>query len=396
MKIVLLSDAPPLENGGFGNSAVSFSLAKILSSEIKIILTRLHKRSNKKLPIAKGLDIPVYVYKDFSFLLGLRLISTTLRFALDTLMFMTQLRVLNKKIQESGASRIFALCGNDPFFMINAWLLKKATGLPLDLYMVDDIVASALMEKKVFRSKIFGLLEKIFINKFDRILLISRGYAEHLENKYNVASTLLPVPIRYPIFEYRPITGDDKSKTVVFSGSINELYLDAIRDLCEVIQAINLEHENSFRVLLIGRESIVSAKQKIGDFPFLDVSTALDNRDLIQKLANSDLCFLPYSHSCNPVIRIMVKTAFSCKISEYFASGRPILVYGPSDSSTYRYFVENRLSIIASNKQTLRDSLINHTSCNESHMIDEYQETVKRNHSPEALRAILQAINKAD
>jgi glycosyltransferase involved in cell wall biosynthesis len=60
--------------------------------------------------------------------------------------------------------------------------------------------------------------------------------------------------------------------------------------------------------------------------------------ELASALASADILFLPYSFSQSS--RDAVKTAFPSKTADYLAAGKPILVFGPRDSSLVRYATE--------------------------------------------------------
>jgi glycosyltransferase involved in cell wall biosynthesis len=60
--------------------------------------------------------------------------------------------------------------------------------------------------------------------------------------------------------------------------------------------------------------------------------------ELGRVLASADILFLPYSFTV--ASRDAVKTAFPSKAADYLAAGKPILVFGPRDSSLVRYASE--------------------------------------------------------
>jgi glycosyltransferase involved in cell wall biosynthesis len=57
--------------------------------------------------------------------------------------------------------------------------------------------------------------------------------------------------------------------------------------------------------------------------------------ELARELSSADILFLPYSFS--KISRDAVETAFPSKTADYLAGGKPILVFGPKNSSLVRY-----------------------------------------------------------
>ncbi len=75
-------------------------------------------------------------------------------------------------------------------------------------------------------------------------------------------------------------------------------------------------------------------------------------------LAKADILFLPMSFE--PRMKHMVSTSIPSKISEYLASGVPILVHGPAYCSAVRYCRESECGLVVDqpDDSALRDALI--------------------------------------
>jgi len=384
-KIALFTDAPPLRDGGFGNSAVSFSFAERLAERVVIVLTRRHRWANSPSAIARNLRCDVLVYKDASWVRGLALVAPIARSFLDGILFIFQMGGILGKLKLTKPKRILAICGNDPVFLVQAWILQRFSGIPVDMYLVDDIESSARMEGCPRRAFIYTAMERLLINRFNRLFLISPGYVEHLGKKYNSTATWLPVPIRFDTLKHRPTQSQSTRRVIVFSGSLNRLYIDALRDLCDVLSDLNRNNETTWRLLLLGRSTRSHAIDVLGNYEFIECESQLDNHGLINRLGECTTCFLPYSHSDDVNIQTMVRTAFSCKISEYYASGRPILAYGPPYATNIRYFQQNNIPQIATTKIELRAALQLVDKNDNKETIFKYQNIVDKFHSSAAL-----------
>ncbi len=389
--IVFLSDAPPMENGGFGNSAVAFSVAKALDGDIRLILTRQHHWRNVKSGISGGLKVRTILFSDLSGVRGLRALSPVLRSCLDSLLFLAQIPTLLRELQGCRAKYIVALCGNDPFFLINAILLARFSRLALVFYMVDDFEASALMEGKWVRAHFFRAIEKFLLPKVDKVCVISAGYARLLKEKYGVNASLLPLPIRYPKINYSKARFDNNSRTIAFSGSVNALYKHALRNLCDVLDERNRQGEK-WKVLFLGKANTQRVRDLIGNYAFIEAEFPASNVELVARLSECFVCFLPYSDTQNQAIRTMIQTAFPCKISEYFASGRPILAYAPQTSTIFEYFFTHKLPLCATTKYELNQALSKLKDYDSETLISAYQQVIAETHSPEAIRRFLNSL----
>lgn len=385
-KLVFISDGPPLKDGGFGNSGIAFSFCNALGDAIAVILTRQHHWTVDISAIGLGLPQKLYLYRDLSIVRGLRRLSFSIRSFLDTLLFLAQFRRVSHVARTSGASRIFALCGNDPLFLINAVALSRLSRLPLDVYLVDDTEASALMIGKRLRGFTYRLIEKWLLPKMSRVFVISRGYGRHLEAKYGIPCQVLPVPVRYARINYRPLADNKNKRAIGFSGSLNQLYLKPLVELCKVIDDYNMTHpEAPVGLRLFTKADRAVVRSMLGNKEYIEVLQTKTNAELVEALAACIANFLPYTDEDSAAIRTMVQTSFSCKISEYYAAGRPIIAYGPTDSTTNCFFRENAMDICVSTSEQLADALRDFQRFDNEATISKYQDVIHRFHSPDAL-----------
>lgn len=385
-KFAFLSDGPPLRDGGYGNSAVAYSLCVQIQEVFALVLTRRYEKRVPIEAIRSKIKQPVHVYPDCSKVPGLRYLSPVLRSLCDCAIFLLNILTLRTRVKESGVDRLFALCGNDSLFLINAIALSRVTSLPLDLYMVDDIESSAQMVNKPLRGRFLALIERKLLPLVDRVFVISPGYVDHLWDKYKIRAHYLPVPVRHAKIAFNPIPVEQTDRFIGFSGSLNRLYRGPIRSLAKLIVELNAENPDlRLRLLLCTRTDEASIQVMIqSSCPFTVVNPS-SNDELIEHLTRCSANFLPYSFESDPAVTTMVSTAFSCKISEYFASGRPIIAFGPSYGSNMQYFSKNELDFSASNEAELKIILSEIGTFNATTLISKYQQIINSDHSGAAL-----------
>jgi len=383
---VFLTDLPPIENGGIATHSIAWTMASVLSRDVSLVLTRKYHRDISLEPLRKMLGEKLVVYPDLS-LLGLRKFSESLRGLLDAALFFVAWPYLARKLRQNGVTRIIALCGNHWSFLPILWLIKQRSLLSLELYMVDDLPASSRMIGRNIEARWTEALESIVLPQIDKVYTISRGYKEHLERRYRMRScTFLPVPVRTStVLPRKQNPAAQLVRVIGFSGSLNQLYQEPLRDLHRTIKKLN--KENGCQVFKL-RFFVVRKPTHIlnifEDEEAMDFVVGLPNAKLLDALSHNWANFLPYSFHENQ--RLMVSTAFSCKIAEYLTAGRPIMVYGPEYASVPKYFIENNIPLVEINKTALEKLIHEVDKHNQAGLAARYQQLLEQYHSPEALR----------
>ena len=176
------------------------------------------------------------------------------------------------------------------------------------------------------------------------------------------------------------------TRNIVFLGGLNHLYLSALKDLYEEICEFNAKSADAipWKLEILSYCSPDPLLSLLSDQKHLIFHHNLSNQKCIELMSEASACFLPYSFSESE--RIMVTTSFSCKILEYFKSGSPILVYGPTYASIPRYFSKENLPICTTSRNELRQALHQLDSIQSSDYLAKYHTVWKKYHSPEAFK----------
>jgi hypothetical protein len=393
MRYAFYADFPPIQHGGHASHSIAWSWCQAMREHTTLVLTRRFNRGIDPQKIHATLGMPIAFIPDLS-LLGLRRFSESIRYLLDAVILSVWLLFHTGTIRKSGADRIFFFNSNHYASLVSAWLFKVITQLPVDIYLVDDLEASALLNQRPWRARITRLVERWFLPSFDKIYVISEGYVEHLKAKYGVQAQWLPLVIRTD----KPITysappGVDQIRYIGFSGSTNELYREALGELNLAVARLNAGGTARYRIALCIANEHPELRNIFPDFSVVELFVGLQNEKLVERLAANYANFLPYSFA--PELETMVSTAFSCKTSEYFAAGRPMLVYGPRYASVPRHFLEHDLPLVSTERGQL-ESLIRETEqFDNPALIAQYNELVTSYHSQAALRKCLRVDDRA-
>jgi len=385
---VLLTDAPPLKNGGHGCHILAWNWIEAMEDAVKLVVTHRLNHALSREKIANDLRVPVYFYGDLSGINFPRCLGMV-KSMLEVLLFIFYLLRLSRRIRASGAKRLFAFFGGNPWFLCMAVLTARRTKLPLDVYLVDDLEESARQDGQGLVAHLTRWLERRTLQRANRVFAISQGFCEHLEKKYHVRARWLPIAIPQTKFAYRPYgrTTPDV-REIAFIGAVNRLYLDPLKTLLQIIDRWN-QTTRSFqlRLLLMTYTDPGYIVQELGRSAALDLVFRPSPDELSRRLGESWAIFLPYSFAKR--MRLMVNTSFPTKLVESFTAGRPILVCGPSYASVPRYFHENNLPLCAGSVAELETALREIERHDNLRLIEQYEGVVRRFHSLLSIRNVL-------
>lgn len=386
MRYLFYTDFPPIQNGGHASHSIAWSWCQAMREHTALVLTRRFHRRVDPREIEATLGQPIVFIPDLS-IFGLRRFSESFRQLLDAVLLACWLLFHQDTIRKSGADRLFFFNSNHYSSLINAWLFRCFTQLPVDIYLVDDLEASALLNKRPWRARITRFVERWLLPHFDTVYVISEGYVEHLQAKYGVSARWLPLVIR----TQKPITYSappepGQVRSIGFSGSMNELYQEALRELNATVVRLNQTSAQQYKIVacVATPYSDESLAMIFPDMSVVEMLGGLPNDKLVEQLAANYANFLPYSFA--PELEIMVSTAFSCKTSEYFAAGRPMLVYGPRYASVPRHFLEHHLPLVGTERGQLESLIHEVEQFDHPALIASYNDLVSRHHSPDALQ----------
>lgn len=386
---VLLTDAAPLREGGSGCQVLGRDWLMAMGDRTRLIVTHRTLFGTDRAEIEQGQTLPVRYYYNLGALRLGRL--PLLRRCLEWLVFLCVLPGLARAVRASGAKRIFALSGAAPGFLFMVSALARACGLPYDLFLVDDYEEFVRFHGQAYLAPAVRFFERRALARADRVFVISQGYADHLQAKYNQRAHWLPVlavkdapaiwrPYRAAALDERPI---------VFVGSIHFLYQQGLIDLHEAIGNWNRgSHPYRLRLQIVTRREPPELLKALGPNPALDLVLGASDAERDRLSGEAWAIFLPYSFT--PEARHFVTTSFSYKFTDAIAAGRPIVVYGPSYGSLPRYFQEEALPLCATSKGELDTALEHIPACDNPATIARYAGLLERNHSPAALRRRLE------
>ena len=379
----LLTDAAPADEGGHGCHVLARQWLTAVGEKTVLVVTHPPAWDVCGRMMTHHFGQSVCWYRVASRRLYDRLPFLTL------VLLALQLRGISRQITASSATRLFAICGANFWYLASVWMIQKAVRLPLDIYLVDDMEESAKVQRRITPQWFIRALERSVLQGASRLYAISRGFAAHLNEKYSVSAQWLPIPITDALVPYHPhVVAPDNVRNIVFSGAVNHLYAAALRDLLARIEEWNKEPGPfPVRLQVLSYTPAKTVYEWIGKTSALEVLVGLDDAELCRLLRESWAVFLPYSFEDEQ--RTMVSTSFSTKFKDAITSGRPILVYGPAYASLPAYFLEEGLPLCCISKNNFVQVFHEIMAQDTPSLTEQYASLVKRNHSSEAIRKIL-------
>lgn len=383
--LAILCDGPPTLAHPAGIIVNKFLDA--LGPQVCGIYTRQYRRSISLADIKQASGgTPLHLYPDSTNYIPRRFVPDISSLA-DASLFRLGMRKLNKFSQHIGTKRIFAICGGDPWFCSNIMALINA-GYEVDVYLLDDLHESARKSSSWLTRTIASNFILPMLNKANHIYGISTGFCEHL-NQFGLESSWLPLPGGTTPPKYSPFSAAQHDvREIAFIGSINFLYDQSLRDFYELIERWNAQ-PNNFKIVL-RLWPLADPSRFLDSLPnskYIRVSKSIPESELIDELKRCWACLLPYNFQAEA--RAMVRTSFSSKLLAYYGSGRPIIGYGPKETSISRYFVDNHLPLSFTDKTSLNSVFLDIANADRPSLIETYRATWIKHHSPQAIRSAL-------
>jgi glycosyltransferase involved in cell wall biosynthesis len=354
VNVILLTDASPRLNGGSGCSVLTYRFVHMLGGSLRG-LVHFERTSDVDGLIGQENVFTIKASRG----MGINRISGRLRQCIDRLVLRAQANRIRKFFSKRPTSSIFAFCGADWRFLNTILYIHQISSVPYDIYVVDDFEESlALADRKIFGEEV-KLIERNVLANARYVFAISEGYVRHLKSKYGVDARWLPVIVpdgewQSNDFGLRPaLVGP--FRYLVFIGSINHLYISAIREVLGVLRHLNEAGLYVWRLRLVVRDSDYVSNIFKADIDLCEIVKGVSHDIVLSAIRDSDIFLLPYSSESSE--KVMVSTSFPTKFTDGVLAGRPILFYGPSYSSIINFAKACDLALVATNIGELRELL---------------------------------------
>jgi hypothetical protein len=232
---VLLTDAPPLAEGGHGCHVLVWNWLAAMQERVKLVITHRFNPALELDRIAETIPVSCLFYPDLSRVRWPRM-ARALKSLCEAALVYLESRRLFKAMRAAGAERIFAFFGGNAWFLCVTAIVARKSKLPLDVYLVDDLEESCHLNGEPFLARFVRWLEPRVLRRAERVFVISSGYGDHIHAKYGINAEWLPIPFRDQKLVYVPYKQKSPDiRTVAYIGAVNALYLSAVKEFLEVV-----------------------------------------------------------------------------------------------------------------------------------------------------------------
>jgi hypothetical protein len=278
----------------------------------------------------------------------------------------------------SPATHILCLEGSDPDVLADAAAVAARAGKPFSVYVVDDFLIPMRIEgvdEAVIEAA--RLRAQASLRQASHVFAISDGLGKLFEKDFGVVTTTLPL-----VFEPAPAPREPLRTQIIFVGSVNFLYADALRVLLAAVAEVRAESGQDLTV----RFTSPSAAS-LGPLPgFVQVAPLARAADLAREISASLFAFLPYSFDAQ--VAEMVRTSFPSKLMEYLAYARSIVAFAPDYANSAAYFRDHALPELAHDRAALKAAILRHLRDAPVHS-ETYRRQLESVHAPQAARQII-------
>ncbi len=220
---------------------------------------------------------------------------------------------------------------------VTAAAFARRHNLPLHLICHDEITRT-VMHLPMLRNRVERTFGEVYRSAASR-LCVSPYMREDYQRRFGAEAEVL-YPARsadVPIFDAPPahLMEQLRGLRVAFAGTINTGgHVDLLRKLAETLQP------QGGKLLLYGPITPESAQTNGLCGPNVELRGMLPSAQLINTLREeADVLFVPMSFDEQD--HHAMRTNFPSKLTDYSATGLPLLIQGPSDSSAVVWAREN-------------------------------------------------------
>lgn len=246
--------------------------------------------------------------------------------------------------REKGIEALFTVPWNALF--VAAYFIRKLTGLPLYVYIMDDPAGAPSFPW--WKAMFYRVLMARIVRAASRVWCVSRYMAEDFRQRYGVdAQTLLPLlDVRaFMAQAEEKSTAPDREARIVYTGAIYDAQLDALQNLVSALNDARAKGSEAREITLYlytSQPEPLLQRMKLAGPRVHRAFVRME--EMARVLAEADVLFLPFSFEER--MRHVIETSFPTKLAEYLASGVPILVHGPPNSTVARYCRENECALV--------------------------------------------------
>lgn len=259
-------------------------------------------------------------------------------------------------IQEQKPDIIFTLLGANIFMHNIVLKISKRYNIPFVAYYTDDYVLNC--SDKTFWGRIhFKLTNKVYRKTMSKTSksyvigeLMQKDYSKAFNREFGLLGNCIDLD-KFNSLLPQKINTSDKI-TISFIGGLHLNRWQTVCDLGEIVKEINREKHWNIEINVYAlelKDDIVQKLKACG----VDYKGGLNSQGVFETIKTSDI--LLHVESFDEVNRTFVKYSVSTKISEYLASKRCIMAYGPHEVASVALIKDNDFGCVLTDLDSRED-----------------------------------------
>ena len=248
-------------------------------------------------------------------------------------------------------------------------LVDKFPNAKLVLYIVDDWVNTKINTRyfAYFWKKKYDTEYRRILNRASGLLSICQYMSEEYYRIYDKTFYPFHNPVDLDAWQAQDVQSkyNENTISILYVGKINADTMPCLKNMCQVIEELN-DLDNTFVFDIYSpdysdKAYLFTGKKNINVFP------AVGHESIPSIMKSYNALFLPLGFSKQS--RSYVRLSMPTKLTEYLASGRPIVLYCPEEIALTKYLRDKDCSIMCTDEDTaaLKTSILrltDKTHCN--------------------------------
>ena len=218
-------------------------------------------------------------------------------------------------------------------------LLAKISKLPFIFHIADDITQEENGEIIIRKAIQFAKRQFVISENMKR-------YYESIFNRDFEIFHFVSTEIMLANNSLESVKLKHQPKVIRFIGSYHKIqHEDAVADVIDVLKRIN-QPNLQYKLEFWGTETPSNTLNKITETSIY--KGMFHESQKLQLIEESDLLIIPSTFDAK--VHKYYKNSFPTKLTEFLLSGVPVLVYGPSDSSSSIFCEKHSVGIVINKK----------------------------------------------
>jgi glycosyltransferase involved in cell wall biosynthesis len=264
-------------------------------------------------------------------------------------------------------------------FALAAYRLSRATGLPLYVFETDDWEA---MNPHSIPGVLVRRHHADLLRHASNLWLISPAMVERYREKFGVEGRFLHHYVDADAYARaardRERLSDVGTVRIVYTGAINSMFFDTMRELCALI---NHGIQTDGRSVTLDIYGGGCPQEFLGQHVHYRGFVA--SHEIPAILAGADVALIGVTFSTEPSIIELVRTSIYTKTIDYLAADRPVLIVAPRYAAEVDYFRDVATIVDTLDRQRITDAIA--ALAREDHAVREQRrrglEFVRTHHS---------------